>query len=718
MNKIYTLFTLFLIANVSLAQHWCATDEVMEDFHQANPTAKQSLYQENVALASDGYKQAARLKSNHKIVIPCVVHVIHYNGQGNISKAQIENGIKIINDDFNKLNADTSAVRNVFKSLIADVDIEFRLAKKDPNGNCTEGIRRINSYLTFNQRNEVKAVGGGGWDPYEYFNIWIVNSIRNNNNSTTLGYAQFPSPNAGLASTYGIVVRADEWGSIELAVGTDGRTVTHEMGHALNLLHTFQGGCGTSCHNTGDYICDTSPQKDDNNNSCNFNLNTCTNDTSGGITPNPNPFTSNVPDQLENYMGYGLACLGLFTHNQEDRIKASIAQYTKLSRITDTSNLRATGTNDNYVAPACIPIAEVLTFDKFACVGDSVSFTDDSYGGPLTNYTWIFQGGSPSTSSSPNPKIVYNNPGHYDVTLIVSNTAGADTLQLPDYVHISSDTAQYGGYNYVEGFENASRFNTDWTVVSPSGAPEWERFGFTGYNSNSSLWLNNGNNKFATGVDQIISPSIDVSNVLKPSIEMEVAYRKKSGGDSDKLNLLASIDCGKTWISILSASPSFYAFDNNTSSGNFVPANNNQWKTIIIPPFQIPSNVKNSDHVKFMIEFINDGGNNVYIDNFRITGQPVGDKENRLAKLDTELSFFPNPADDILTVQVFNNQVIENNTICIQNILGETVREIYRGSFSAHNYKFQLDTKDISNGVYFVVMENERERTVRKLIIN
>jgi len=73
-----------------------------------------------------------------------VFHIVHNGGPENISREQIEDAIKLINIDYNKLNADTTLGHTYppFNALRADCKIEFRLAKVDPNGNCTDGIMR------------------------------------------------------------------------------------------------------------------------------------------------------------------------------------------------------------------------------------------------------------------------------------------------------------------------------------------------------------------------------------------------------------------------------------------------------------------------------------------------------------------------------------------------------------------------------------------------
>ncbi len=66
----------------------------------------------------------------------------------------------------------------------------------------------------------------------------------------------------------------------------------------------------------------------------------------------------------------------------------------------------------------------------------TVNFTDLSSNNP-TSWSWIFEGGSPSTSSAQNPTVVYNNPGTYEVTLVASNAVGTDTETLVNYITVT-----------------------------------------------------------------------------------------------------------------------------------------------------------------------------------------------------------------------------------------------------------------------------------------
>ena len=90
--------------------------------------------------------------------VPVVVHIIYDSPENNISRAQVLDAINVLNRDYRRQNADTANTRTIFKSVDADIEIEFELARKDPNGNCTEGITRPFSNLTNNAFNNVKPL--------------------------------------------------------------------------------------------------------------------------------------------------------------------------------------------------------------------------------------------------------------------------------------------------------------------------------------------------------------------------------------------------------------------------------------------------------------------------------------------------------------------------------------------------------------------------------
>ena len=238
--------------------------------------------------------------------IPVVVHVVYKNGSENISDAQIQSQIAILNQDFQKLNADVNQTPSVWAPIAADVGIEFCLAQRDPFGNATNGITRTSTNVqSFSLNNEVKFSSQGGkdaWDTDQYLNLWVCDLTGG-----LLGYAQFPG---GPAVTDGVVIGYDNFGNIGTATApyNKGRTATHEVGHWLNLVHIW--GDEPQC-SADDFVSDTPQQKDSNGGCPTFPL-----------TSGPGASCSGSSGAMfMNYMDYvNDACMFMFTNGQKTRM--------------------------------------------------------------------------------------------------------------------------------------------------------------------------------------------------------------------------------------------------------------------------------------------------------------------------------------------------------------------------------------------------------------
>lgn len=316
------------------------------------------------------------------ITIPVVVHVIS-NGDAlgvneNISDAQILSQITVLNQDFRKLlgtpGYNTSSVG-------ADVELEFCMAQRKPDGTATNGIDRVvktaANYATMAATETMKS--STIWDPTQYFNIWTV--FFSNSSSAemygTLGYAQFPQvpatgttgftiggtsasagyfeQNSTTANTDGLVVDYRYFGTSDIVPALSanapydkGRTASHEIGHCLGLIHIWgDSSCGT------DYCADTPTAH-----TYNFGCPTVASCTS-----------SSVNEMVQNYMDYtDDLCMNIFTINQKDRI-TQVMNYCprRVSLKTSLACSAPLSTNEveyfNSVKIAPNPVKEVLNID-------------------------------------------------------------------------------------------------------------------------------------------------------------------------------------------------------------------------------------------------------------------------------------------------------------------------------------------------------------------
>jgi hypothetical protein len=253
---------------------------------------------------------AARRKSpvarTTPYVLTVVVHILKGPGAPNVTVAQVKSQIKVLNQDFRAKNPDRTNVPSVWKGLVADSKVEFRLATKDPSGNATNGIVVTETSLAeFGQNDSMKDPNRGGvapWNTRKYLNIWVC-SLKDG----LLGYAQFPG---GPPATDGVVISNTAFGSSGSAIApfNKGRTCTHEVGHYLNLRHIW--GDTEDCSGT-DFVDDTPNAEGPNYNQPVFPLVSCQNGPSG--------------DMFMNYMDYvDDSAMFMFTHEQSLRMHSAL----------------------------------------------------------------------------------------------------------------------------------------------------------------------------------------------------------------------------------------------------------------------------------------------------------------------------------------------------------------------------------------------------------
>ncbi|MGH2575199.1 MAG: M43 family zinc metalloprotease [Ignavibacteria bacterium] len=326
MRKLFSFITFTLILSFSYTvlpqsdgsnnipdKRECSTMDVFDRLKSEDPNYENRLRE----IEEQIQEYIKNNGQDHVVVtIPVVVHVVYKTSAQNISDAQVQTQLNVLNEDFRKLNADRNLVPAPFQPLHADCEINFCLAVRDPNGNPTNGITRTQTTKkSFRTNDDVKFTSRGGkdaWPRDSYLNIWVCDLFRG-----YLGYAQFPGGNA---ATDGIVVDYKAFGTIGTATYpfNKGRTATHEVGHWLNLRHIW-GDDGTSCLGT-DFVSDTPNQADENY----------------GCPPFPSISCSNGPngDMWMDYMDYtDDRCMYMFSNGQSSRMNA-ILNGTRISLLT------------------------------------------------------------------------------------------------------------------------------------------------------------------------------------------------------------------------------------------------------------------------------------------------------------------------------------------------------------------------------------------------
>jgi len=305
------LFLPFLLLTyiISSAQIVCSTAQYRQQFLLNNPGLASKVaaietftqnFQKGKVYGVLGENPSSNLSSI--ITIPVVVHVLYNSSQQNISDAQIISQINILNQDYRRLNADTIQTPSVFQPVAADCGFQFALAKVDTGGYATTGIvRKHTSIQQFGINDAIKFSSMGGddaWDKDRYLNIW-VGALTNG----ILGYSSVvgcPAANDGVVVLY----TAFGTGGTATAPYNKGRTTTHEIGHWLNLIHTWgDADCGD------DHVADTPPQEAADYGCPSGIIISCNNAPTGNMYSNYMDFTND-------------ACMNLFTYGQQSRMLA------------------------------------------------------------------------------------------------------------------------------------------------------------------------------------------------------------------------------------------------------------------------------------------------------------------------------------------------------------------------------------------------------------
>lgn len=698
-KNLLLLFTLILVGITTHAQsdfRHCSTDEMLRELYLEIPYMQQEEENLHQRCLAEGKQN---LEGNRAVVpspyiIPVVFHIIHDHGIENISDAQVLDAVAILNEDFRKQNADTSAIVAPFGPLAADCEIEFRLAQIDPNGNCTNGIDRIQSIETFVGDNGCKL---NQWPRNMYLNIWVVRTIA----SGAAGYAYYPwTVDTSNSQRDGIVILQNYVGSIGTGQAATARALTHEVGHYLGLPHVWgsTNNPGVACGDDG--IGDTPVTK---------GWTVC------------NLTTNNVCDpfqfeNVQNYMEYAY-CQRMFTWGQ-----AITMQYILNSTFSDRNNLWSPGnlavTGCMNVQPVCAPHADFDANRFMVCEGGSVTLYDNSWSSDATAWNWSVTGPANFNFTSQNPVVTpLTIPGSYSVTLIATNSAGSDTLTRADYFIVSPGAPVFDEL-YTEDFENPNFWYYGYFVNNrANNANMFHRTTYASRSGAHSLLLHNFGTTTEGDIDEFITPAYYLDYLTGIQLQFSYSYATADLDDDDntpRLKVYSSINCGQTWTLRWSRWDSLLC--NGGLDTNFFVPQAAMWDTVTI---NLPSSCADPN-VRFKFEFTapNDrAGNNLYIDDINILATNVGLSESEAG--DILFNIYPNPGDGHGTISY---ALTEPATVQAElyDISGRLVQTIFTGEQQAGLYLLPLknDGDPLACGTYFVRMTIGDIVSTQKYIIN
>jgi hypothetical protein len=618
-----------LLTSAAFAQERCGTDLIEKKALLKNPQLRsdfESWMKKKITARRSQNLAGARTSTAYKI--PVVVHIIH-NGEAvgagtNISDAQVMSQIKVLNDDYQRLNADAANTPAEFAAVASSLNIEFVLAKQDPDGLPTNGITRTlgskNGYDGYDDNAEIKSQVY--WPAEDYLNIWVVNLI-----SDFLGIAQFPETDLqGTTGPYdaitdGVLIHYRAFGSVAGgAFNLDpkynlGRTTTHEVGHFLGLIHIF--GSSSGMCNTTDYVDDTPVQPEQTFSCPSGPIDACT-----------------PPHHImyQNYMDYTQdACMNLFTAKQVERMQTVLDNSPRRNTLSSSPGLVAP-----FVPTLDLEAKEVSSPMSITC-GKSI----------VPRLVIRNRGSTTITSAKIQLKINGNIIETKDATLnlasIESTTVSFNTIDLDEP---SSNTVVYtilqvnGGSDdqvsndIVTLVSNVSErivpptlepFNSapaNWTIVNPDSKTTWmNTTAPKSMPTNKAMYLDWFDYQNQSARDLLMSPYYTLPDE-DALLRFDHAYAVFPGYTTERLRVLLSIGCSADpadAIEIFNRAGSTLATAPNQQT-KFTPSSEAQWSSNGISLAQY-----GGQDVRLIFEGTNQNGNNLYLDNVQITAGDLND---------------------------------------------------------------------------------------------
>ncbi|MBC6365241.1 M43 family zinc metalloprotease [Algoriphagus sp. AK58] len=623
--------------------------------------------------------------------IPVVVHVIH-NGSAvgvgpNIPDSQIFEQIRILNEDFRRLNADADRTPAEFLPVAADANIEFVLAKQDPNGLPTTGIVRLQGTKTTYTPDDATLIGQlSQWNPEEYLNLWVVPLV-----SPFIGYASFPisdlpglnfSPFPAIADGVTIDYRFLGIGGSATSASR-GRTATHEVGHYLGLRHIWgDGGCGVD-----DFVTDT-PDQDNSNNICNAN---------------PSRFSCGTNNMIQNYMDYTPdPCMNLFTKGQVERFDVVLANSPR--RVTlvnnratkepvlpdrDLSLTRILQPADAICDLTITPEVEILNSGNITITSARIEFRRNGQLVESRRFNLNLQTGQ-SQNVAFSTITTSGEANQFQFTVVEVN----DDTDLKPENNTRTSTPVLQGQIALPYNLNLSNFPAQWVISNPDQSLTWERTNITVDGvSQPAVYIRHYEYEAPGQLDYFISPQIDLTQNPNAQLVFELAHGPyNQNGFQDEVIVTVAPDCSFDF-DLINAAYQKSGTRLQTSEptlDEFIPTSSSQFRTELVNL----SKYKDLGKVRVAIISKNSYGNNIYLRNIRI--------------LPTEEFKYELKVDRIITP----------SPISSGNHQEEVVRVSNTGNLTVSRFLFTRNTNNSGNRVFVASGANIRPGETVDLSIN
>ncbi len=338
----YMFFALIACFNLNAQDlRECKSGQEMKTFYERNPSA-QKEQSTLLKKLSEAQKSGNLANKAGSYVIPVVFHVFgkEFNNGTTVNDQIVKEALKLTNDEFKGLDPAWSTIDAPFAAIKEKLDITFKLAQLDPNGNPTTGIIYYDEKGGMGNYSD-PTVAAVAWDNYKYCNVYITRDLYANGDFYESGVAWYPATNMSDQDLARVVFNGSFLAG-NAAIANPNRPyfrsiLTHEFGHYLNLAHTFDKGVCNNDPNDGDGVADTpSHKKNSSGTDCKVIQNCLGQEINN-----------------ENFMDY-TSCYKMFTQGQVARMVNALDNSKARNTLWTNTNLTATGLNTNLGARIAI----------------------------------------------------------------------------------------------------------------------------------------------------------------------------------------------------------------------------------------------------------------------------------------------------------------------------------------------------------------------------
>ncbi len=623
MKKALILLPALLWQLMALSQERCATmllpqnmnrTESREEFESWLSSAKtlRALLRSTQAEQQTIYK------------IPVVFHVIHDGsnvGFGtNISDEKIFEQVRILNEDFRRTNSDATETLSEFVDVAADTQIEFVLAKQDPEGLPTNGIVRTRGSKDAYASNEEQLLMSQSYWPHnDYLNIYVTDISGN-----FLGYAQFPFSNLpGIAPelenyqlTDGLVLDY-VWVGNNTATGGEfdsyGRTATHEIGHWLGLRHTW--GDVNNC--SLDDFCEDTPEESRSASDCELNKSSC-----GSV------------DMVQNYMNYAYdVCMNLFTTCQRERMRTVLELSPRRKSL-----LTSHGLEEPVQVALDLGMKSIVSPVQSDCEASVTPRVEvRNYGtSTINSFTlrYLLNGSEVESrlfEIQLMPRETY--VASFNSSTLHSETANSVQFEVlnvngatDENVLNNSKTELISPFTrldlpFFEDFET----NQNYHRITATGAPSIWTFVKAPYETSDNQAalapFYNAANNFGVQ-DMLLTETLDLSGLTSAELSLNYAYAPRLQDEStdyylDGLIIAISTNCGGDYTidDVIFERYGRNLATTTTTTDEFYPLNSGQWNEIEVNI----SRFTGEPDVQVAVIGVNGGGNNLFVDDLSVS---------------------------------------------------------------------------------------------------